>query len=296
MPRSLPALFLALVCAAPSLAADPLVIDVFPGEAPGEVGEIGAETNQPARADENPPTIRTTNVTRPTLTVFPAPKETHTGASVIVCPGGGYSILAWNKEGTEVAEWLNSIGVTAFVLKYRVPKREGLEKHDLPLKDAQRAIRLVRSRCEEWDIAPDKIGILGFSAGGHLAATASTNFDRPAYERIDSIDETSGRPDFTVLVYPAYLMNETNDGLDDLIRVNEKTPPAFLAHAYDDRVTPLSSIYYFLALKQANVPAELHVYNTGGHGFGLRASEHPASTWPARCEAWLRVRGFIGQK
>ncbi len=287
---------LLLVLPAAALAADPLVVDVWPGQPPGDVPGIGEEANQPPRKGEDPPIIRTTNVTKPQMYVYPAPKETRNGAAVLVCPGGGYNILAWNHEGTEVAEWLNSLGVTAVVLKYRVPRRKGLEKHEVPLKDAQRALSYVRSMAKEWHVDTDNIGILGFSAGGHLAATVSTNFDKRSYEAIDAVDEVSCRPDFTVLVYPAYLMNEKNDGLDPLINVTEKTPPVFLVHAYDDRVTPLSSVHYFLAAKQHKVPAELHVFPKGGHGYGMQKRGLPVNDWPSLCETWLRAEKIIPAK
>lgn len=289
------ALLVLLACPLASFAAEPLVLDVWPGTPPGDVEGIGEEANQPPKKGENPPIIRTTNVTKPQLYVYPAPKETHTGAAVVVCPGGGYNILAWNHEGTEVAEWLNSLGITACVLKYRVPRRKGLEKHEVPLKDAQRAMSLVRSMVDDWDIDSNRIGILGFSAGGHLAATASTNYDRRGYEKVDSVDEESCRPDFSVLIYPAYLMNAENTGLDPLIRVNEKTPPAILVHAYDDGVTPLSSVHYFLALKANKVPGELHVFQKGGHGFGIRPRGNPVNEWPVLVEKWFRGRGVIPQ-
>lgn len=194
-------------------------------------------------------------------------------------------------EGTEVADWLNSIGVTGIVLKYRVPRRKDREKHDAPLQDAQRAMSLVRSHADEWGIDTNRIGILGFSAGGHLSATAATNYDKRHYEAIDKVDQESCRPNFAVLVYPAYLVE--GEGLAPEIRVTSETPQTFFAHAGDDRIGAENSIGMYLALKKVNVPAELHVFASGGHGFGLRPSDHPASTWPQRCEQWMQSRGFL---
>ncbi len=268
-----------------------LRIRVWPAEAPGEKGDIGEEKVLPPQGGR--PVERLTNVSLPEIAVYPAPVGKNTGAAVLVCPGGGYNILAMDLEGTEVAEWLNSIGVTAFVLKYRVPRRTDREKHAASLQDAQRAMSLVRSRAEEWGVDPERIGILGFSAGGHLSAAAATNFDRRAYKTVDDADQTSCRPDFAVLIYPAYLTTGEGLTLAPEIRVSDKSPPVFFAHAGDDRIGPENSIAMYLALKRAGVPAELHVYTRGGHGFGLRPSEHPASTWPARCEEWLRSQGIL---
>jgi acetyl esterase/lipase len=221
---------------------------------------------------------------------FP-PKEKDTGAAVVICPGGGYNVLAMDLEGEEVAAWLNSIGVTGIVLKYRVPARNGQPRHQAPLQDAQWALSLVRSHAADWRIDPGRIGILGFSAGGHLAAAAATNHDRRQYDALDAVDKVSCKPDFVVLIYPAYLT--AKDGLAPEIRVTKETPPTFLAHAADDPVSPENSIAFFKALRRAGVPAELHIYGSGGHGFGLRHSDHPCSTWPQRCEEWLRSRGLL---
>jgi acetyl esterase/lipase len=268
-----------------------LTLDVWPGLAPGETtagGEEKLEEQKPGQREVK----RLTNVSKPTLTFFRPPRNRDTGTSVVICPGGGYHILAMDLEGEEVAAWLNSIGVTGIVLKYRVPRKEGRPPHEAPLKDAQRAVSLVRSQANQLALAADRIGILGFSAGGHLAAAASTNFDQRTYEAIDAADEVSCRPDFTVLVYPGYLVDKEGK-LSPEIRVTKDCPPTFFAHAYDDGVGPENSIGMFTALKQAGVTAELHVYASGGHGFGLRPSEHAASTWPVRCEEWMRGRGLL---
>lgn len=275
-----------------ALADDaPLRLPIWPGTAPGEKGDIGEERTLPAEGAR--PVTRLTNVARPEILVYQAPKDRATGAAVLVCPGGGYHILAMDLEGEEVAQWLNSIGVSAIVLKYRVPRRADQPKHQAPLQDAQRAMSLVRSRADEWGIDPNRIGILGFSAGGHLSATAATNFDRRAYEAVDAIDQVSCRPNFAVLVYPAYLIQENTLELSPEIRVSASTPPTFFAHASDDGIGPENSIAMYLALKKAGVASELHIYARGGHGFGLRPSEHPASTWPARCEQWMKSQGIL---
>lgn len=279
------------ISAAAAGEKDRQVVDVWPGPAPGETAPLPPEKIEPSKSGSKPILIAS-NVSRPTLTVFPAPAEKNTGAAVIIAPGGGYNILAWDLEGTEVAEWLNSLGVSAFVLKYRVPRRPGQpgDKPPVgPLQDAQRAMSLVRSRAKEWKLDPDRIGMLGFSAGGHLTATTATGFDRRAYEPRDAVDEVSCRPDFVVLIYPAYLAEKGE--LKPDLRVSARTPPTFLAHAGDDPVSPENSIAYYLALKRAGVPAELHVYGWGGHGFGLRPADAPS--WPQRCEEWMRRRGLL---
>ncbi len=279
-------------------ADEPPVFELWPDGAPGETGDIGPEEAVKLPADAAHPVTRIHNVTNPTLTVYKAPKDKDTGASIVICPGGGYSILAWDLEGIEVAEWLNSIGVTGVLLKYRVPRRKDRPKHEAPLQDAQRAIRFTRAHAEEWGLDPERIGILGFSAGGHLSTTALTNGDRPAYKSIDDIDEESPKPNFGVLIYPAYLTGERNaktygKELSEEIRVTSETPPIFMAHAYDDRITPADTARLFIALKEAGVPAELHIYNSGGHGFGLRPTDNPVSTWPARAGEWMRLRGLL---
>jgi acetyl esterase/lipase len=208
--------------------------------------------------------------------------------------------LAWDPEGEEVAAWLNSVGMTGIVLKYRVPRRPG-QPEPLPapgpLLDAQRAVSLVRSRAEEWGIDPNRIGIVGFSAGGHLAVMTATYFDKRAYQPIDDIDKVSCRPNFAVVIYPGYLVPEDKDTdvLAPYIRIPAGTPPMFLVQASDDPESgPENSVAMYLALKRAHVPAELHVYATGGHGFGVRKSgARPCSTWPERCVAWLRNQGVL---
>lgn len=275
----------------PAIAADPLpAIVLWPNGAPGETGDIPPEGEQPLKPNDT--TIRKENVSQPTITVFPPSREKHTGTAVVICPGGGYNILAWNKEGTEVAEWLNSLGVTGIVLKYRVPARKNRERHAAPLQDVQRAVGLVRERANEWQLNPDRIGVLGFSAGGHLAAVASTNSEQRTYDPIDAADKLSCRPDFTILIYPAYLVDQENRLAPEL-KVTAATPKTFIAMTEDDGVRVECGLFYYLALKQANVSAEMHLYPTGGHGYGLRTSEHLVSTWPARAADWLQANGLL---
>ena len=289
------AALLSMLLLATSARAQTQVLDVWPGKAPGETEPIGEEKVLDHKPGERQ-VKRITNVSKPTLTVFRPTSDKDTGAAVVVCPGGGYNILAWDLEGEEVARWLNSVGVTGIVLKYRVPRRPNQPKDQPPLgalQDAQRAMSLVRGHAKEWNLDPQRIGILGFSAGGHLAAATATNFDKRAYEPVDALDKLSCRPDFAVLVYPGYLIAKDKDELSPDIRIRKDCPPMFFAHAGDDRVKAENSILTYLALKRAGVSAELHIYASGGHGFGLRASDQPSSTWPGRCADWLRIQGFL---
>ena len=271
----------------------PRVLDVWPGRVPGETGQIGAEKTERKPGPAGKPIELITNVTKPTLTLYLAPTRKNNGAAVLICPGGAFAVLAWDLEGVEVARWLNSVGVNAIILKYRVPVRPNTPRYLPPLQDAQRAMSVVRDKAGQWGIDPHRIGILGFSAGGNLSAIASTNFDKRAYEATDEVDKVSCRPDFAVLVYPAWLVKDGTDELAQEVRVTEETPPMFLVHANDDPITSASSAAMYLALKHAGVSAELHIYASGGHGFGLRPTTQPCSTWPQRCEEWLRARVMI---
>ena len=280
------------VTAAGTLRAEPpkpVVIDLWPGAAPGESATPTPPEKDMPLQKEARPVRRVANVSKPTLTVFAPPADKASGAAVVIAPGGGYNILAWDLEGEEVAAWLNTVGVTAFVLKYRVPRRAEDAKDAAPkvaLIDAQRAVRLVRSRAKEFNVDAAKVGMLGFSAGGNLTALTCTNYDVPEYAAVDAADEVSSRPDFAVLVYPAYLVESKTGLLLPSVKVTAKTPPTFLAHAFDDPVTPVNSLQYALELKRFKVPCELHLYSAGGHGYGLRPAG-PATTWPKRCEEWL---------
>jgi acetyl esterase/lipase len=276
-----------------SRADGPIALDLWPGKAPGETAPVGEE-----KATRNAQGVVTslTNVSRPTLTVYPAPQANATGVAIVICPGGGYNNLAWDHEGEQVARWLNGIGVTGAILKYRVPRRAGTLRDQPPpqaLMDAQRALSLVRSKAAAWGVDPKRIGLLGFSAGGHLTAWTATNPDRRAYEPVDDADKASCRPDFAVLIYPGGIVKGNSDDLAPEIRVSSQSPPCFFAHAGDDRVSPENSVRMYLALKRAGVLAELHIYNSGGHGFGMRPGAKPTASWPARCEAWLRDIGVL---
>ena len=292
---SLGSLTVLLVSAAAKAEDKPPILDVWPGTPPGEGKPIAEE-----KMEESKGVKRITNVSKPTLTVYRPAKDKDTGVAVVICPGGGYNILAWDLEGQEVAAWLNSIGVTGIILKYRVPRRPDQAKDKPPigpLQDAQRALSLVRGKAGEWKIDPKRIGILGFSAGGHLAAAAATNFDKRSYESLDDTDKISCRPDFAVLIYPGYLVGKDKEHLNADIRVRKECPPMFFAHASNDPVPVENSVQMYLALKRAGVPAELHAYAKGGHGFGLRPSQNPCSTWPTRCADWMRSQDVLkGEK
>jgi acetyl esterase/lipase len=279
-------------------AETPAPIVLWPKGAPGEKGDIGEEKNQsPPKPGEAPgkSIIRLANVSNPTITLFRAPKEKDTGAAVVVCPGGGYNILAMDLEGTEICDWLNSIGVNAVLLKYRVSRRAGLEKHTAPLQDVQRAMGVVRQRAVEWGIDPKRIGVIGFSAGGHLAAALGAHFDKRTYEPVDEADQLSCRPDFSMLIYPAYLTGEKDHTIPPDVAVSAQTPPTFIVQTEDDKLVE-STPYYYMALRAAKVPAEMHLYPSGGHGYGLRASDKTVATWPKRAEDWLRASGELGAK
>lgn len=289
-----------LLSAAPiaklAFSAEPLTLDLWPGRPPHDVGIEGQESSRMYESTLlDGPTKLITNVSRPTLTVYPAPKEANTGTAMLICPGGGYHDLFWELEGEEVAAWLNSQGMTGIILKYRVPRRAGDVKGEPPigpLIDAQRAISLVRSRCENWGIDPKRIVIVGFSAGGHLAVATAINFDKRAYERIDDVDQESCRPDFAVACYSGYLKAKDKDELSPNIhisRIPANTPPVMLAHSSDDKISDSEhSIIMYLGLKRAGVPVELHVFGSGDHDFGVRQNEKLPSIWTELCVRWLR--------
>ncbi|MEZ6088899.1 MAG: alpha/beta hydrolase [Pirellulaceae bacterium] len=240
-------------------------IRIWPDQAPGETKSIGPERIMPSKDEKPRPIIRLTDVSEPMLTVYPAANPASTGTAVIVCPGGGYNILAYNHEGTEICEWLNSIGVTAFLLKYRVPRRDPETPHELPLQDAQRAVRLVRSRAEKWSVDPERIGMLGFSAGGHLTVMAGTHAETETYPPVDVADQVDARPNFLIPIYPVYLVDKSDaTKLDPLVKVDAKTPPTFTAITYDDADRAIGAALLFIALKQNKVPAELHIYHKEG--------------------------------
>jgi acetyl esterase/lipase len=289
-----------------AVIAEPLVVEIWPGKVPDESGDIGAERFRMSPAldrkqvEVTEPTRMITDVTKPSLTIYRPPKQKETGTAILICPGGGYWNLYWQLEGEEVAAWLNSIGVTGIILKYRVPRRPDEPKGEparRPLADAQRAVSLVRSRAGEWGVNPERIGIVGFSAGGHLAIATATSFDKRTYEPIDDVDKISCRPDFAIPVYSGYLKAKDKDELAPGLRVPSGTPPVFLAHGGDDIISPPeNSVLLYLALKRAGVPAELHIYAGTAHDFGVRTNDHPYSTWTESCANWLRHQGFLPLK
>ena len=269
-----------------------LTFPIWPKGAPGAQPNPAPEVDTTTATDKliaGKPIIRLGNVSSPTLTLY-SPKSGNTGAAVVVFPGGGYSILAIDLEGTEVCDWLNSIDVTCVLLKYRVPNSGPYPKSSAALQDAQRAVSIVRSHAAEWHIDPHRVGVLGFSAGAHLAAALSTHFDQRVYPPIDAADQQSCRPDFAVTIYPGYLaLADQNFAPNPDIRVTDKTPPSFIVQAEDDPVHVENAIVYFLALKKAGVPAEMHIYAQGGHGYGLRPNGLPITTWPQTLETWLHT-------
>jgi acetyl esterase/lipase len=302
-PAALPFL-LCLFLSPPVTPADPpLVVEIWPGKPPGDSSAIGEEKFIEMKVGGKPyqvfgrPTKWLTNVTKPTLTIYRPAREKDTGAAMLICPGGGYHNLGWDVEGEEVAEWLTSIGLTGIILKYRCPRRPGDTKGVppiWPLQDSQRALSLVRSRAQEWGIDPKRIGIVGFSAGGHLAAASAMNSDKRAYEPLDDIDKISCRPDFAIPLYSGYLVGNDNDVLSADMRVSKETPPILLVHATNDPISKVeNSVVLYLALKKAGAPVEMHLYADGGHGFGVRKSDLPCSAWTQRCVEWLRSRGVM---
>jgi acetyl esterase/lipase len=274
-------------------------VNVWPHGAPGAQPNPSPEGDTTTDKDHQVagrPVIRIGNVSSPTLTLY-SPKdkkkereEDKTGAAVVVFPGGSYHILAIDLEGTEVCEWLNSAGITCVLLKYRVPDSGPYPKSSAALQDAQRALGIVRSHAAEWHIDTNRIGVLGFSAGAHLAAALSTHFDQRLYDPIDDADQISCRPDFAVIVYPGYLaLADQNFAANPEIPINNKTPPSFIVQAEDDSVHVENATVYFIALKNAKVPAELHIYAQGGHGYGLRRTKLPVTAWPQSVETWLHT-------
>lgn len=282
-----------VTCYGPLIAAEPNVLLLWPDGAPGALGDRASD--------------------KPTLTIYLPDRQKSNGTAVIICPGGGYGHLALDHEGRQIAQWLNSLGVTGIVLQYR--HRGGGYGHPAALQDVQRAIATVRSRAKEWNIDPERIGVLGFSAGGHLASTAGTHFHLGNPEADDPIERVSCRPDFMILIYPVISLGQwyTHAGsrrnllgdnpdpelvrsLSNELQVTGATPPTFLVHTYEDKAVPAeNSIYFFLALRKAKVPAEMHIYQKGGHGFGLGGKLPTASSWPARCADWMQNLDLLGK-
>ena len=274
-----------------SIMAQQKPILLFPNGAPGETSKMIEVEDLSGNKTAGCPVSRITNVSSPTITFYPAPTDNNSGTTIIVNPGGGYNILAYNLEGSEICKRFNSFGINCVLVKYRVPRREGLEKHEAPLQDLQRAIAYTRSHAKEWGIDENKIGVMGFSAGAHLSAMASNSFNERTYPVLDANDEVNIRPDFCMLIYPAYLDGE-NFSLAPEVKVTDKTPPTFIVQAQDDSNYINSSLFYYYALKEAKVPSALHLYPTGGHGFGLRNTGHLVNEWPFRAVSWLREIGM----
>ena len=280
-------------------------LPIWPGAAPDarpvegpEVSGMVVDAAGHARLVGGKPWVYVDRVSQPTMTVY-SPKGSNTGAAVVVFPGGGYNVLAIDLEGTEACDWLTSKGMTCVLLKYRVPCVKSGPYRDCvtALEDAQRTVGLVRFRAAEWHIDPHRIGVLGFSAGGHMVAAMSTHFERRLYPAVDAADKESCRPDFAVALYPGHLaVPETDFALNPDIHVSNQTPPTFLLQAEDDPTDPVeNSLVYYAALRKAGVPAEMHVYVKGGHAFGLRRTESPITGWPQLVETWLRTIGMISR-
>jgi acetyl esterase/lipase len=254
---------------------------------------------------------RIANISEATLTIFLPEKSANTKTAVIICPGGGYRIECFDKEGIKIAQWLNTLGIAGIILKYRIPNKH----HQIPLMDAQRAIRTVRFRTKEWNINTVKIGIMGFSAGGHLASTAATHFDNGDKNAEDPIERISSRPDFLILVYPVVTMKEefTHRGsrrsllgdnpkyelvrnYSNELQVTSDTPPTFFVLSDDDKsVVAENSIKFYLALRKHNIPSEIHIFKRGGHGFGFGQEGMPVSNWRKLCELWLEEQELISR-
>ena len=288
----------------PAAAADkPLVVELWPGKVPDETDKIGADMEYMSRKLTKKEVVVTestrlvTNVTKPTITIYRPAKDKDTGAAVLIFPGGGYWDLYWELEGEEVAAWLNSQGLTGIILKYRVPRRPDEPKGEparRPLQDAQRAVSLVRSKAKEWGIDPKRIGMIGFSAGGHLALATATSFEKRTYEAVDDIDKVSCRPDFAIAAYSGYLKAKDKDELAPGLHIPSGTPPIFLAHGGADIISPPEhSVVMYQALKRAGISAELHIYAGAAHDFAVRKVDHPCSTWTDSCIDWLRNQGFL---
>jgi acetyl esterase/lipase len=254
------------------------LIHLWPGKVPGET----KEKQQPAIApSKNDNVLRYSEVTDPVIEVWLPDRSKNKKAGVVICPGGGYRILAYNLEGTEVAAWLNRLGYSAFVLQYRVP-----DKAPGALQDVQRAIRVIREKAPDWDLDPEKIGVMGFSAGGSLSARASTSSNRKTYSPVDRADSLSCRPSFAMLIYPAYLDKGENRTLTPELELTNDTPPIFIFQTADDTHAN-SALVMAAAMRDAKLPVELHLLPSGGHGYGLRAGKRAPGTWPLLAEIWL---------
>ena len=265
---------------------------LFPDVAPGEKRLLTETRDDTGAKVGDLSVLRISNVSIPAITIYPANPDVVSGAAMVVCPGGAYEILAYDLEGTEICNWLNEAGITAILLKYRVPRRPNRPMYEAPLQDVQRAIRYVRAHADELGIDPERIGVMGFSAGAHLSVMASTAYAKRSYPVIDEVDQVSCRPDYCLLVYPAYLSGE-NFQLAQEIKVTKDVPPTLIIQAEDDKAFINSSLFYYYALKEAGVPAWMHLYSTGGHGYGLRDTGCMVNEWPDRAEDWFQELGVF---
>ena len=278
-----------------------LTVPIWPGKPPGR---SGAASEQPERNANKPtdeliagrPILRLGNVSQPTLTLYKA-QGTASAPAIVVFPGGGYNILAIDLEGTEVCDRFIKVGIACVLVKYRVPGSGPYPKSEAALDDAQRALGLVRAHALDWGIDPHRVGVLGFSAGAHLAAALSTHSVTRLYPRIDAADEQSCRPDFALIIYPGYLaLSEHNMQPNPDVNVTKDVPPTFILQAENDPVHVENAVTYFSELKKAGVPAELHIYAQGGHGYGLRQTQLPITDWPDLAERWLQTIGVLANK
>jgi acetyl esterase/lipase len=288
------------------LKSQPVIVKIWPQGVPGSI-----QSTLYVQTIEHPwGRDCIAKISNPEMLVYKAPKKKSTGTAILVCPGGGYQNISIVNEGYDIVKWLNEIGITAVILKYRLPSDEIMKNKTIgPLQDAQEAMRIIRRNAKEWSIDPSKIGVMGFSAGGHLASTLSTHFNDSVY----STDSFSARPDFSILIYPVISMDEkiTHIGsrnnllgehpdsilvnkFSNELRVTAETPPTFLVHSSDDgAVSVENSLMYFAALKKKNIPIEMHIYRTGGHGYGLGDGKNTESLWPSTCVAWLKSNGWV---
>jgi len=270
--------------------------DLWPNAAPGAPANSAPEVDITTASDiliAGKPIVRLGNVSKPTLTLYSA-QAPNSGAAIVVFPGGAYHVLAIDLEGSEVCDWLVTIHVNCVLVKYRVPDTGPLPQSTSALQDAQRALGMVRSHAAEWHMDAHRIGVLGFSAGAHLSAALSTHYDKRLYDPVDAVDQLPCRPDFAVIVYPGYLaLAEQNFAANPEIHVTADTPPSFIVQSEDDSVHVENATLYFLQLKNAKVPAELHIYAEGGHGYGMRRTALPITAWPKLVEAWLHTTKML---
>jgi acetyl esterase/lipase len=292
----LPSLVFALALVAPAFSQT--TMPLWPSTPPGAPNvAAGQQEHDTTKSTDNmiagKRVARIGFVSKPTLAFYPAPSGKNTGATIVVFPGGAYQIIAYDLEGTEVCDWLNGIGVNCALVKYRVPNAGPFPKYTQDLADAQRAVRVVRQHASQWQLDANRVGVLGFSAGGHLVAVLGAHAADPIYPATDDADKLSARPDFTLLIYPGYLQSD-----DDPLTVSPEvkpiglTPPSFLIQTEDDPAKVENAWLYYEALKQAKVPAEMHLFANGGHGYGLRPTKLPVTHWPDLAATWLRTLGI----